>query len=560
MAIGDIHTESYPYSSLTDSKLAVGYGRNLYASGAIPNSPTRPLDIVSLGRLIGPASNLNPHMLGPNSITESVPMGVHQFSLTYTVETPASTIFSDTTVFINRKTTVEDLLVAGDYYIDAYGRVFSVTAMSGGTVTYDLDPVMRGGGQTYQDSTFNVIPDVNQLEAGSGCSVGALDGDGRRAITLPTVTHHHYDTAGIFNVLTATDPTFGLQLTLPKVLVDSWSLEEEIPGGFLYLKNYTKNKIYKAATYYYYSSSSILIGGEDITEDVDAGDIFCIITVGTDITTSIDDLRRKSHHSHDRRFGEPLVSVASLADVFAVAGNSGVFAPSAIPGNYFPQYLHRDGYTTNVDANVNDENIMRGDLVLGVEGAVAGGHNTDTGASFKLRFWGDGLFNNPYIYRDGFEGFIINGAQTYVSGDYFDDCMDEGVRIRDAYLVPEKGMLSGLNDPVGVSNGEYPVKTMALVLTGTQDLVTGSWDLGAYGLNSTDHEYLNIQVTLRVDLNGDVWPPGPACGSGFDWDFMFSPPLGSVPWTLTIYYTGASWTEAGAAVTIFATVFFAEKV
>lgn len=509
--IGDIHSESWPYSTLTATELSLAYGRSASASGALPNAPTRALDIVNLGRLIGPASNLNPHELGTQNITETVPTGKYEFALSYP---PSGTalIFSDTTVFASQETVPAGLLAAGDYYVDSVGRVFTVSPTNGGTVIYTYSPITHAGGNAYQDSSFNVIPDPNQLANGLGCSIGALDGNGRRAVTLPLATHHHYNQSGSGVTLTATAPTYNQQLYLPKVLVDSFTLEEEIPAGFLYLKNFTKNIVYKDATYYYYSSTSILVGTEDITDDVNDGDTFCIITVGTDITTSIDDLRRKTRHNHDRSFGESLIPVGSLANILSVAGNSGAWVPSAIPGNHFPQYLHRDGWTDGVDQNINDENIMRGDLVLGVDGAAAGNHRTATGASAKLRFYGVASATRPAIGRDATEGLEVSADQDLGGVGFYTSADTQGARVRDGYLVPEEGIVSGLNASPGTISDEYPIRMMSLVIpvvgvdTGAEYVI----DLTTYGLVEGTHIIDNATMTMSLGSvlnfgNGSWW-------------------------------------------------------
>jgi hypothetical protein len=547
--IGDIHSESYPYSSLTSVQLSPEYGRDKSTSGALVDAPTRALDIATLGRLIGPAANLNPHELGSQELTETVPAAVHEFALVYPPDDPSLVTFSDTAVFADYKTAVSDLDGTGDYYIDDFGKVYTVDETNGGTVTYTYDPTAHAGGNSYQDSSFNVIPDVNQLETGSGCSVGALDANGRRPITLPIATHHHYNQSGTSVELTVADPAYLQQLYLPKVLVDNWSSEEEIPGGFLYVKNYTKNKIYKNATYYYNSSTSVLIGGEDITDDVDAGDVFCIITVGTDITTAIDDLRRKLRHSHDRSFGESLVPVEALSGILSAAGNSGVFVPSEIPGNFFPQYLHRDGYNSTLDSNKNDNNILRGDLALGVSTGSAGSYGNLAGPSFKLKFLGTSVYPQGEIWRDSSFGLVIDPDQQ-VLGDYYLDAETQGVRIRNGHLVPEKGMMSGLN---GSTPYEFPLQMMNLMISDSFDTsTTGQIDLANYGLDLSKHFVTNVHLLLGLTSSTIV--DSVAAGvSNLEYGYSLSNSTN----TISLYFTGSVW---GSTTTLYVNlvVFFYE--
>jgi len=99
--------------------------------------------------------------------------------------------------------------------------------------------------------------------------------------------------------------------------------------------------------------------------DLNNPEDFCLVTVGTDITTSIDDLRNKMFlHKHDGTFGESRISIYDLKDVFKHCPPSGLYEESALEWNVLPQYLHRDGWQEGEDT-VNGENAMRGSLMLG---------------------------------------------------------------------------------------------------------------------------------------------------------------------------------------------------
>lgn len=538
-AIGDIHSESYPYSSITLEKLSLEYGRSQTASGSLSGASTRDLDIANLGRLIGPAGNLNPHSLGPQEITESVPTGYHEFALRFPPDVPSAVSFSDTTVFDTYRAAVADLDAAGDYHIDSFGRIYSVSTTAGGTVTYDFDPQAHGGGNNYQDASFNVIPDANQLDTGDGCAVGGLDSEGRRPVTLPTATHHHYNASYSSVVLGVADVAYGQQLYLPKILVDNYASEEEIPGGFLFLKNYTKNKIYKNAVYYYNSPTSILIGGEDITDDVTDGDVFCIVTIGTDITSSIDDLRKKLYHSHDRSFGEPLIPIQAIVGILSAAGTSGVFVPSEMPGNLFPQYLHRDGFTSGTDDNVNDENIMRGDLALGVSGAAAGGHRTAAGESFKLRFWGRSADPRPYFYRDVDGAFVASADQTLV-GSFYTQIPTEGFRVRDGLFCPEKGMVAGLSAlEKAVKSLAFEASNQAITNPGAAGFI--DIDLSDYDMDSAIHTIIGVMVHVRPSTTEYFYPPILDGASSVEWYYTFSDDDGTPPLHLTLELPGSAF-------------------
>lgn len=550
MVVGDIHGESYPYSLFTTSQLALGYGRNPTTSGALADTPTRTLDIASLGRLIGPAANLNPHMLVATSITEDVPMGVHEFCLRYPPTSLGSISFSDSTVFDVERSNLAVLNADGEYHTDLLGRVYTILPTDGGTVTYAINPQAWAGGNNYQDSSFNVIPDLNQLENGDGCSISGLDADGRRTITLPVCTHHHYNVDGTTIELNDADPTYNQQLRLPKVLTTSWTLDEEIPAGFLYLKNHTTGEIYKTATYYYSTASTLRVGNVDLSSAISNADKFCIVTVGCDITTSIDDLRRKSHHGHDRSYGEPLVPIQSLTGILRRAGNSGVFMPSQIPGNHLPQYLHRDGHDPSLDANANDSNIMRGDLVLGIEGAGAGEHSAAIGNSFKIKFTNNTSHRVPFVYRDADEGLILDGDQGVVL-NVWDEADTAGVRIRNAALVAEGGMLTGLG-----SSGELPTQTCSVRLINQTQSGLYDIDFKTYRLDPTKHKLVGVTILTRVSGTAFWIPcPNPDFGtfSGFKSYFTIAGEdnTGS-EFEARIYLDGASW--SGQDVDVLATL------
>lgn len=410
-AIGDIHSQSWPYSSSSDSTLSTAWGRRTSSGNAMGSTGYRFLDIANLARLIGPSSNLNPRFLGgEKTLVEDIPVGVHEFLLAHPILTRNSSnpVLTDPELS-NWVSAPNQIVAAGDYHVDEGGRVFSYTATTGGTITYDVNPNKWGGGKSYSSSKFNVIPDPNQLTAGgAGCTVGALTPQSRYPVTLPLCTHQQSNLGITAVLLTDSDINYNQQLTLPFALTNNFVSGDAIPEGFLYLKNYTTNEMYEDASYYYDTESSIEVGAIDLTEAIAAGDKFCIVTVGSDITTAIDDLRNKMYHSHDRTFGEPFVKVEGIAGQVAEPGESGPFTSSDRPGNYFPQYLHRDGYSNTYDDNINARNAMRGDIMFALSPATVGAYLGSTGETYGLKF--GGLSNVAQIYRNADDDL------QYVSG------------------------------------------------------------------------------------------------------------------------------------------------
>lgn len=524
-ALGDIHTESHPYSTESDTYLSSEYGKNLTLNTALTDTRTRALDIVNIGRLIGPAANLNPHYQTEFTCTEDVPVGVHEFCLRYVPKIPSNAIFSDATVFGTFINTITDLAIDGDYHVDELGRVFCVLESNGGTVEYENDPVSLSGANAYQGASFNVIPDPNQLEAGgNGCSLSALDGDGARIITLPVISHHHYNIDGTSITLSTDDAINGLQLTLPEVL-SVLSAGDVIPEGFVYLKNYTTDEIYKSATYIYDSQTTLKIKNVDLTSAILAGDKFYLITVGCDITTSIDDLRRKSEHTHDRSFNEPLISIEDIAGRYKDAGASGIFMPSEIPGNFFPQYLHRDGSTTGIDTGLNDQNVMRGDLVIGANGSAAGEYIAAAGSK-SLKFLGHGNFTDSTdIYSTSLGILIIDpfGGRVQVNGEV------------DA------------QDGIATNNGGLFFKIHQEEISGT---VTGAAQTFNISAVQTNWRIQNLNVLVSSDLGGDTiyafWSPGDNATTGFQTEIHDGQHTNygdlNIVWTGTQYTIGLSVT------------------
>lgn len=431
-ALGDIHSESFPYSASNLSTLSQVYPRT-HKGILITGAVEKRLDIANLARLIGPASHLNPRSLEAQTITESIPIGVYQFELKYVPDDRSAVAFSDLAVFVAGQYFATGNLMAtpGDYNVTAKGKVHTVSETDGGTAIYTVTPRLKAGYDSLSASRFNVIPDPHQIAAGgAGIAWGALSA-GKRTGTLPTITHQQNNYDGTAIILDATDLNFGQQLKVPRVLSDNWIAGEQIPEGFLFVKNETTGEVYKEAEYFYDTDSTVTIGVTDITTDIDAGHKFSLITVGSNITSAIDDLRVKTHHAHDRTFGEPFVPLGGLIGATQNAGSTGSYIPSQISGNAFPQYLHRDGWTDGVDDTWNDENALRGDLMMAnvdlLQGARVG---VKGGNSARIRFGtAQGVQDDgAYIYKDSTEILRYNADKDNSLGHMFmlneDDCVN----------------------------------------------------------------------------------------------------------------------------------------
>jgi hypothetical protein len=354
-------------------------GRNYWGKQFNSNAPStgaqkRRFDIANLARLIGPASNLNPQSLGSESIIkEEIPLDVLEYRLKY----PKTGSINVGATYLNMGSK-ENLIEGRTYYIEDDVIYFSsktVAEQVGDTsleVIYTTNPTQYNGGAAYQGAGFNVYPDPNQVDGKLEVThtTDATNGASTYTIDLPVISDQQGSFADRFETtnLDNRDINFNNQLKLPE-----WIQELDdgtvLPRYSLYLKNYDANESYIDATYTKISDTSVLVSGLEIGNQacIDGFDLR-LITVGTDITTSIDDLRNKTFlHKHDGSFGEPRINIKHIVGFYEgqVEGGSGPYYPSSSEGNPISNYLHRDGYKANSD-EVNGHNAMRGPLMMGL--------------------------------------------------------------------------------------------------------------------------------------------------------------------------------------------------
>lgn len=367
-AIGDINDDGFPYIGEGEG---LGPSWNVYDGGNI----SRPLDIVSLARLIGPASNLNARMhltKGHDNelIQELIVSGSLNFKLLY----PVTGAFIIPDFF---QVAEEESFTSNNQYklISSREVLFASALTEDVTASYTTDPSQYYGGVDYQDAGFNVIPDPNQ---NLGVSIELIS-DRKYKITFPKITAQQSGLASLESSLIDTEAEFNNNryYELPKWLIDSVLdsngnvIEENrvIPGNFLYLKNRETKEVYKDAIYEYESSKELIVSNIDLCEEETGGysdTKYCVILTGTNITNTLDDLRLKwFKHSHDGRFGESPISFKSLVGKYEVTPPSGIYGPSSNSWNQMPMYLHRDGYSPDSNDN-NGDNAMRGDLLMGI--------------------------------------------------------------------------------------------------------------------------------------------------------------------------------------------------
>lgn len=393
----------------------------------------RPIDILNLARIIGPASNLNTRMFSERkTVNEEVTQGSSSFKLSYEVAS-----------FDKLLTTVQDIPVEAltklslfrqtnsftnenQYYYDSATNslIFAKPTEFTYIASYDTDPNTYFGGANYINSQFNVIPDPNATT--DKLTITKLPNENNAyEITLPLLTEQQ---SGLLNSLAYNDKDLNsfefnkdFQIKLPDWMWNnqdpSFNLEENdlIVSNAIYLKDRNLNESYLTASYYYINNHTIKIKGVSLC--IDESHDFALITVGTDITTSIDDLRLKwFRHTHDGTFGEERIDIKNLAGIFLKEHKRLLlpnvsFSNSSIEDNHLPMYLHRIGYTADTSTN-NGNNSMLGTLLMS---RIAFDYQdvdnqpvqSKDGESWPISF--GGVFTAPYIKRDSDSNLLIKG-------------------------------------------------------------------------------------------------------------------------------------------------------
>ena len=419
-SVGDVWGESWPYSTSSTSKLTLPYGRLLTGDGKVNNAHDSFLDIANIARLIGPAANLSPtfpeffdgeadpiYSVANEKIQEVSTTEQHrEFWIRFPPLSSEPISFSGTwaTSLTTRVLSHDRVNSSGDWCLTKDRKLTMFDLIPVGQsldITYSTVPQAWGTGPDVPGSTYNVIPDPNQTanatDISTQCTATIIAGG--YSVQLPLAVFGRINDNGTNTNLNGDgDIAKNAQLSLPRVLRDNFSTPGTIiPEGFVYLRDNVTGKLYSDAVYEYNDANTLIV--KNVELDVTHG--FSIITIGSTITEAIHDLRHKwFRHSHDGTYGEAPIHVSSLAGILESEGDTGIYVTSQIANNWMPQYLHRDGYRADSDAN--DDNAMRGDLVLGLVYGSPGKHldSTYTGGDSKtvaIKF-GDGT-SNTEIYR-----------------------------------------------------------------------------------------------------------------------------------------------------------------
>lgn len=387
----------------------------------------RPLDIANLARLIGPASNLNPKMFGASSeIVETFDADFvnnnKELELKYLPE-----LNSGAVELKNSEGTATSLeFVIFSFGSDAHSFKMHnaktiglhpeliLTPGESIVVTYTTTSLSVQGGINYLNSGWNVIPDPNQAETFTISNAEVEGWDYK--IKLDTLSIRNQQSgASSLNSSVIENEVDEYNNAKTYTLPEWWSEKfqgdgiKDLPEGLVYLKNTNTNELYLTAEYGFSDLQTIYVRAATLCLENDHR----LVLVGTDITTSIDDLRNKMfNHRHDGSFGEPFIRIQDLVGKFV----TGEFGPSSIPGNEFPMYLHRKGY--QVDTNtLNGNNAMLGDILMG-NVLFNGTSNTDIeGSSLPAIGSYKVSFLNPKTYIQKALGvFVINNTDDAQPG------------------------------------------------------------------------------------------------------------------------------------------------
>ena len=394
--VGDLKSDSHPLFPSSNNTPVGTWAHQ--KDGTALGSEQRHLQVLNLARLIGPASALNPRILGglTATITEDVPSGQSRFYLRFRPVSGTVT-FSNATKFANLTSTIE---AEGDYSI-AYGNYGYVTVakpdpLDMGTVTYDVDTSGEGIFDSYAGASFNVMPDPNQA---TKCTVAASGS--RWGVTLPTITHQQADWDEFVTALGTDDLNYTAQLRLPQHIQSEYVAGEMIAGGLLGLWD-GDNKLFIEDAIFYYVSATVVEVATGETLEI-SSDRYSIVTLGTDITRTLDRLRTHfSQHQHNGNNGDRRVNhhdLSGLPKGFIVTGGRDYtfLDDGALDfDNDHPQYLGRWGADSSWL-----KNAILGNLLI----ASAGNFPTDgdppfdagTSNSYGIFFSNNTSGTSPYL-------------------------------------------------------------------------------------------------------------------------------------------------------------------
>lgn len=276
----------------------------------------------------------------------------------------------------DRKTSPEDVVEDGDFYVDFYKGTISCYKVTSSLIRLNFSNISRlPAGAPW--TTHNVIP--TWTTTSSLCNVAEVSA-GQYTLTLPTMSFPpRLGSIGrnINNLEVLWEnhsPGWGEQYQLP----DSWTgfIGQELPEGSIFLWDETLGRVMPQVTFTMTSSTVLALTtpADWLTE----GSTYRIIVTGSSLAEQVSYLmttQRYDQHSginetagfsysiplshgelEERYTGD--LNVVPTADRFRWQ-----FKESSYPTNPHPQYLHRTGWMVN-DFSGNTGNAMRGDFVM----------------------------------------------------------------------------------------------------------------------------------------------------------------------------------------------------
>lgn len=556
--IGDPFSDGHPLFSSSNT-LTGGWGYN--TTGVNIGAEQRHLQILSLARLIGPASVLNPRVLTNNTvtITENVLGGQNEFKTRYRPITSVSLVEILANVFTS-SVAQSNVNEFGEYNVDeANGLITYIATQSGavGTITYDVDISAAKATDTYEDATFNVLPDPNQS---TKCTVTGPSA-GRYTLSIPTATDQQTDWDELTTTLDSSDdPNYLQQLTLPVAWATEFTSGDEIPDGLVKIWDGTANSFLEGQTFYYVDQTSVHVS--DVVTLTTGSSRYSLVVHGTDIIRLLDQLRTNFHkHEHvgddgskpiDHRHitGKARGSI-TLTEIGGGASldigwtrNSG-----ATNFNEHPMYLHRNGADTSTL-----KNAMFGHLIMAPEEYDDGtngwassqkifydGIEGQDGANTRRISFGSDAITAPYLrgeYHGGSDGAVLvltqgNNTNYAISSndgivlradrrivldntdqDTYSILLNSGrdvilegglgdeVITRSVPLKTEKGLYGAGGVGSGAVHIYYKTGTVDLSGSSNQGIVTNTGDLG-------DASYDIVGASVFVQGSGTgIWSNG----------------------------------------------------
>jgi hypothetical protein len=453
---------------------------------------------VSLSRIIGPSDYISPHgasfneTADPSTVTLSA--NRNSWNLGYPLVKVDTTITENSSVgslspltwgtdvvvyldtgscFSSEKTSLEDVVSDGDFFVDYYkGVIRTYSPILSPVQLYITNMNFWSAGVPW--GTHNVIPTFE--ESASLCSVTEETDDGTTStytLALPTI-HSSPRASQIGQKISSYSYSVGQTQTswvnyisgtganyrLPQALVSSdIQIGEAIPSGYMLLWSETEGRIVPNVTFLYKDENSVTL--QTASDALTEGSNYRLITSGTSLSEAVsytmcqqrfglhnglDTYSAKlgysiplSHENMEDLYTGDIGSISStIRDTFK-------FSKSNYATNPHPQYLHRSGYLEDDDSG-NTSNAMRGILgfsgVLQSDGSLpyASGSGSTSGNSDKTYgiYWGGPSGNSTSgNTRLLFEGGSLN--TDWVSAGSSGHAYKIGFGLQETGAIPVTG-------------------------------------------------------------------------------------------------------------------------